>query len=317
MARASRGLQAYTLHGHTERGVLDYGEFFSFLAAADPIRRQASVRDLIVAIPRFHSRRLHHARFVSGTAGIAPLLYDYATGTERAGQIGKTEVVAATAWVTFDPEHRLVVIEKHRPGVPVYMIERSLALMGRELGYASQLTVSLNPIILDTFATEVEQFERIREARVVLARPNYDWTDGADRLSELADDSNASTSEVAMRAGRGASLSKSQGIVRDILDMLRSRLFVPVQDARITGRLPGEPHDRTISAAKHQLKRSVPVDTTLPTAEQDEIILGASEEFLRDMRELALTDAPPAGEWPQEARRVLQPKVQRPRELES
>ena len=253
------GLYAFSLHGRADTGVIDYQAFVTALAAVPPIDRQTGVGDETVAVTLLEPSGPGRwtARFVTGLQGLPPLFYDPATGTESTADLGN-RFVASASWAFIDTSSRIVLIDRSRPGVAVNVMARALSHLGRELGIEEGLVVSLNPVPSPGFLEELERYDRIRQASVVLTRPNYDWTDSSTQLSGYADLSNAGTVDVLLSAGRGQSLSMDEGIVPDI-KRLATRAVGPLKNLRITGKRRGETKETSVSLAKHQEKRFTPL----------------------------------------------------------
>lgn len=291
----ARTIYAYSIHGRTPSGVLDYPRFFEALAEIAPVNRQTSVRDEMVAITwigRVGGRWL--IRFVSGREGLPPLFYDPETGAESFGELGG-QVVVSVNWMMIDPVARFAAIERRRPGVPVDTMAKALGHMAGELGLVDdRLVIDLNPVAAESFLEEMERFERIRQAAVTLARPNFNWTDNASELSGYAAESNASTVEVLMSAPRSESLDKTSGIVADIRQLVRDRISA-IKNLRVTGTRSGEPKETSMSLKRHQEKRAFPVPLRADSSAEQEFFQSAADSFLDDLdqdSEPTATDEP-------------------------
>lgn len=285
-------MEAYSIHGHVGSGtpdedLLDYVDFFGRLLDASPHSLRFSVGDDTVAIAD-KSQRDHRValRFVTGNADELPVVYDM--GTARAEEVdpGSDRFVVSGAWAIISPERRIMILERKRPGVPLFQLERFLTSFAREhLGLAGS-TISLNPVPSASFIEEVERFTRIREASLTLRRPNQSWTASAESmLGELAE-SNAAEVQLQLNADRGQSLSKSRGVVRELVELAR-RPINALKNARITGQIPEFDGERTVSLIKHTVKGTARIDpTAAPTAQ------------LEPLDELAakLIDALPVGD---------------------
>jgi hypothetical protein len=283
--REQRSLYAYSIHGRDEEGIIDYTRLLDFFERIPSANRQTSVGDEMVAITAILNTGSARAlRFVAGREGI-PLFYNVETGEEVYEDLGP-RMVANASWCIMDPETRFVVVERRRPGVGVNVMARAMSLLGRELGFAQRLTVDLNPVASSSLAVEIERFSRIRQAAVVVARPNLNWDDSAAFFTEYASESNADAAEVLLTAGRGRSLSKDSGIVSDIKELLRNRVG-PLKNLRIVGRRQGETRDTGVSLERHQEKRFV----ELPAAGQAspiverEAVLAEGRRFLDELTE--------------------------------
>lgn len=261
MSRAKveqRSVEAYSLHGRTGSGVINYVDLFSGIADLPLRHRQASIGQLVVGVTVVERTDFGLAlRFVSGTEGQPAIFFDTTTGEETAEDIG-TRVVAVSTWMFVDPTKRLVALERRRPGVGVATIERALEILGLTAGLGDGLRIDLNPVPSSSFTTELESLDRIREAAVVLHRPNWDWLKDADALSGYSDESGADRSEVQLNAGRGKSLNKDTGIVADIRRLV-SRPINALKDVRVVGTRSGESKERSVRLENHRERVFVPI----------------------------------------------------------
>lgn len=284
------GLFAYSIHARARGIVVDYQGLFTALADASSLDRQTSVGDETVAITVMSESDESRwtLRFVAGREGLPPLFYDPVTGTESTADLG-TSFVASSAWLFVDLDSRFAVTTKSRPGVAVGVMAQCLSHLGRELGAQPDLVVDLNPVPTEDFISELERFERVRQASVVLSRPNYDWTDNADQLSGYADESGAGTVELGMNAPRGQSLSTRQGIISDIKRLV-AKPIGPLKNVRITGRRTGDSRETTVSLERHQEKRYVAIpDGQSALATRDELQTSAID-LLNGLAERLVTD---------------------------
>lgn len=277
----TRRLLAYAIHGHVRDGVLDYPEFFSMVASLPlPVRRMTlgDQVTVIASVKEIASGSLLF-RIVTGTKGSAPLLFDLETGSERIGPLAKTEIVVASSIVAVNPYTRAVVVERRRPGVPIASLEKLFSSIGREYGY-EQLTIALTPVAGASFVDELETFERIRRAEVLLTRPNFDWTSNATALvGDLGAASDADVMEVAASASRGQSLRKDGGIVQDIRNFV-ARPINGLKNVKIFGRRSGDATESALSLERHQLREDVTTSRDLDEAAREDEVSDRAADFV-------------------------------------
>jgi hypothetical protein len=144
------------------------------------------------------------------------------------------------------------------------------------------MTISLTPVPSESFLVELDDFERVRRAEVILSRPNFDWTDQAALIAGYGDESNAATIEVAATAGRGDSLDKTHGVLADIREMATHPISA-LKNVRVTGRKTGETAETSASLEQHVVKRDVLVDRAAAPAARDEAVLAEATRFLTDL----------------------------------
>lgn len=280
----SRRLVAYAIHGRSDAGVLDYGDFFATLAQLSFDQRRMTTGEQFAAIAEVTPRDdAYVLRFVTGTPGVAPVLFDTATGRERLGDLSRSEIVAASVIAVVNPFTRGFVLERRRPGVPVATIERLLTRIGRDSKYGSTLTISLTPVPSESFLEELDDFERVRRAEVVLARPNFDWSDQAAVIAAYGDESNAASIELAATAGRGDSLDKSNGLLADIR-ALASRPINALKNVRVIGRKQGEATETSASLEQHVMRRDVLLPRGASNQTQEEQVAAEAADFLDELQ---------------------------------
>jgi len=288
-SRKERTMFAYSMHARGAGGVLDYPDVFRSLNRVPATTRQTSVGDEVVGLTSMAERESGWVlRFVAGEDALA-LFYDPRTGEEGQTDLGG-RLVAHANWVYVNPETRIVAIERRRPGVGVAVIARALGHMVSELGIVEgPARFDFNPVAGTSLGAEIRRYERIRQASVVLARPNFNWSDNSQRLTDYADDSNADGVEISMSAERGESLTKDNGIVADILDATK-KILGPVKNLRITGRRTGEKKESSVSLKRHQQKRSYEVPGTQDLQAEQESFGSSAEEFVSHITD---GEAPP------------------------
>lgn len=280
----TRALEAYSVHGHVEPGteresLLAYSDFFHALAQTDVqlLRYQVAEDTVAVVDKATHPSGLAF-RFVTGNADDLALIYDAATGRVEPVQTGEGRFIVRGAWVVVEPDARVMVVERKRPGVPVFQLERFLSQFGRERLGLDALKVVLNPMPSPSFAHEVQGLTRIREASITLRRPNQTWTRSAEGLLGQLGASNAGEVQVQLNAERGESLAKDSGIVKEILDLARKPINA-LKNATVRGTSPIYEGERTVSLQRHTVKGAARVDPSARPEEQ----LGQMSSVVEDL----------------------------------
>lgn len=293
-----RTMEAYSIHGHVgsgtpEEDLLDYVDFFDRLLVASPHSLRFSVGEDTVAIADRADRGARVAlRFVTGNAEELPLVYDLDTARAEEVDPGSNRFVVSGAWAIISPERRIMILERKRPGVPVFQLERFMTSFAHEQLGLSGSTISLNPVPSASFIEEVERFTRIREASLTLRRPNQSWTASAESmLGELAE-SNAAEVTLQLNADRAQSLSKSRGVVRELIALARLPISA-LKNARVTGETPEFDGERTVSLIKHTVKGTARID---PSAAP-----GAQLEPLDELAATLIDGLPTGAEEPDDA----------------
>lgn len=219
-----RTLDAYSIHGHLAAGspgeeLLDYPSFFDALAARGVGRSLKVGTETVGPVDYVDLGGRMAFRFISGNDAESAEAYDPTTGTTVPVELGRERFIVSSAWVVVDPEARILILERKRPGVPVYQLERYLSGFGRDEGF-DRLSVSLNPVPSPSFVEEILSFDRIREASITIRRPNHSFTESArEAVAQIARDSNAGSATVQVNAER-------KGVSREGLrDRRGHRLF--------------------------------------------------------------------------------------------
>lgn len=283
--RLTRVVKLHALHARTRLGPLDYEGFFQHISKLSAPETVVPITgDLIFAIERSSiSSGTFVARIVAGSPDEVPLYFDYTTGQTETGSTpdGKWLAKVTRILVETNPDARALAIESSRTGVTSSRLEKYFARLAKQTGWAADLTVDLPPVPSPSLAEEIERFSRIREAAAIVTRPNYDWSDMKNKLSNLADESQGHTAEAVVRADRKKSLSKATGIVGLILASLYSA-NPSLKDFRVTGRQEGSEKEVTINSEKHQARTFFDSQTADTPDEVDEKMILASKRLLRE-----------------------------------
>ncbi|MBF0722356.1 hypothetical protein [Sanguibacter inulinus] len=239
---------------------MDYSNFFDLLGRQNGQTSAIELSpDYSVVIERAEFvDGVWRFRLVSGDPSEDPLFYSERTGRTEIADLGEGRWVATRTRFVVDPERRLLMLEVRRGGVGVVSLERYFRRVAARLGIAENLQFDLNPLPSPSFSREIDRFTRIREASLIVRRPNNDWDDAGDVLSGLADNSGGKKAVVAVQAARGDSLRKGRGIVNLIREHLQ-RPLSNVEDAKITGTQEGASVESTVSLSRHQLQLKVQV----------------------------------------------------------
>jgi hypothetical protein len=282
MPTVQRGLYAYSIHGRNRTGeIIDYSALIQALAAARSVLRRATINQDEVVLLRDvrQTGQVWELRFLSGSDQESLTLFDIENDQERDDPRSAGEIVVRPTFLYMNPETRFVALERRRPGLGAAEIGKALGIIAAAIGYGDDLVIDLNPVTAGSFNEELDQLERIRQASVTVARPNYDWTENANTLTTYA---------------RGGSLAKDQGIVHDIKDLVRQAIG-PLKKVKIVGRHADEARERTLTLAQHQERQFVPVDRFGTLPEQRTQVIQAAVGFLNRLEtSTATADGPEA-----------------------
>lgn len=246
---ADRKLEMFAVHARTSEGPVDYVELFTWLASRKPRERYQELGDRLVAVHRLVRRGKYFALTAyEGPLGVAPLIFDAATGKARVEHLSDREVMATATHAFVDAAARRAVVEYNHRGAKAGDIAQALEQVGR--GHFPELSIELNPVADEGFVSALDRFERVRHASLRVARPNIDWSDHYNNLTKVAQDSNARTIQIAASANRGGSLNKGAGLMAYIRQLAVQGLAV-LKGASVEGIRYGEDQPTTVSLKNH------------------------------------------------------------------
>jgi hypothetical protein len=277
--KQARQVKAFVMHGRTPRTLLNYEGFFRWLAELPHPATEAPVaQDQVLAVAASTTEgEFIHFRFVSGNPRDIPLLFNRQTGTTLQARTPENTWLAQPTRVSVIPGDRLIFVENRRRGVSASSLERYFLNVSQRNGYGP-VDLDLDPLPAPSLEREILDLSRIKEASIIVNRPNSDWNDASDVLSELAGSSGGKDAAVVVHAPRGESLSKDEGIINVIISNIRRRL-PNIRDMRVVGRRQGEPTDHTVSLERHQLRVVARVDDEAPLGDQDESVREAVRQL--------------------------------------
>jgi len=262
--------------------VIDYEQFVAMVADLASARESRKrVLGQVVAVTE--SSRIDAdvvaLRFISGNEDDVPVFYNEQTGAEES--IEREEGVFAIAvWAIFNTKSRLVAIERKRPGISTALLERYLQALGRDAGY-KQLSIDLNQVTSEEFDKAVRELETVKKVTVAVNQPNLDWSDDSNEIHRYAEESSAASARVELVAPRGEGLSKSKGIVHDILGLARKKIS-SLKNVIVVGQAYGEAGNKTINLERYARKRQVEIDRGASAFDELDAIKDASIEMIVD-----------------------------------
>lgn len=255
----SRKLEVFSLHCRDGNLRLDYINVFRKISEAPPSRRQTEDGDRLLALPRIRLQpSAGIVEFVAyeGPVGVYPLIFDAATGMERVERLTGKQVLATRTYGAIDLQFREAIIEYNHRGAKAYDVARLLEETGRRAGMGPQFSVELIPVVDNSFMAALDKFDRIRVAKMTVARPNFDWTDNYEGLNQVGAQSNGRTVELTVTAHRNGSLEKRHGIVQYIRQMIRTHQD-NLKGAAIAGIREGEAALTRISLKNYLVHQQV------------------------------------------------------------
>jgi hypothetical protein len=249
--RSPRKFEAFVMHAHHDTPAT-YSDLFEKLSKLRPEDRVHRFTDeVVVGFPIVSKEP--HGYFIQSVLGSpeSALILNTETGSTRENILAKSEMLSHATHLVASPQKRRAAIEYSQRGAKAPMLAVAIEGVLREhYPDLKNIGFSFAPVIRENFITEINSFERIREADIRVTRPNASWTDHYTELSELAEDSGGDRVGVNVRAGRNESLKKNAGIVRVIKDVVRDKEPY-LDDAIVRGIRQNETAETSVHAKKH------------------------------------------------------------------
>ncbi|WNG93671.1 hypothetical protein [Mycobacterium sp. ITM-2016-00318] len=251
------------MNARSPKGVISYERFFTQIATLDSsatirnVTREVSfaieLNEMVSDDRSADDRRYFAGRVIAGSPGEVPLYFDYNTGETEEGATpeGKWLAQLSALTVGLSPAIRYLALQGGRNGVTATRLARYFSILAESVLNIGGVEFDIVPVQSDSLRSDIESFERIKQASAIVTRPNFDWNDMSDKLSTLAEESSGHEAEATVRASRRGSLSKSGGIIGTILASL-SMGSPAVRKFRVTGRKPNSGRDTVVTSEKHQ-----------------------------------------------------------------
>jgi hypothetical protein len=257
--RVFRKFEAFAMHAHHDAPAtyMDLFQKLEGLTRNERVVRAAD--DLVIGFPIVERNGARFFIQVVEGDDSTPLVLNTETGRTRENILGDAEVLSHATHLVVDPNKRRAAIEFVHRGAKAtlisFAIETLLRERYRDLG---EMRFEFAPVIRKNFITEINAFERIREANLRVTRPNASWSDRYTELSDFMEESDGDKVEVGINAARSKSLSKLTGIVGVIKEVVSDNQPY-LDDAKVVGTRPNEETETTIHAKKHILHTRVGV----------------------------------------------------------
>ena len=248
----NRKLELFAIHSHIASRNGPYEEIADLLGEISPQHRVVEIGPKAIAIPHVARRgKFVLMQVFEGPVGVNPLIFDTTRASPRYQVLEQGEIVAQITHAAFDFAGRRVAIEYVRSGAKADDISHAITkILSEQMEGLQDFLLEFAPVIDEQFVREIDRFERIREARLIVTRPNASWTDHYTELSKTLEESNGGRATVGVSASRGGALRKRGGII-DIIREVVSDKFPYLKTANITGRRKGEDAEATLSTRKH------------------------------------------------------------------
>lgn len=258
MAIVKRKVQAYAIHAHSKHFKGDYEDLFSRLEAINKRERLVLFGSIAVAIPEVQRVGGNISlTFTEGEVGLQPMILDTLTGETRDEELARNEILVSAAHALINPGKRRILVEYVRTGAKAEVMARTIEKLLSTSGF-DDIRVDFAPIIEENFIREIDRFDRIRVASLTLIKPNAGWDDHYTHISDMLQNSGGEKAELSVRAARGESLNKNDGIVEVIKDVVSDHQPY-ISDAEIVGTKEGEEAETVVPLKKHVVHRNIAV----------------------------------------------------------
>jgi hypothetical protein len=235
--RTLRFLQ-YSIHAHLESGNPDYLVLFRGLTGLQGKHRKHGKRVTAIGTAMLTKGATDQDRLLliiyTGDDDQNVLFFDLNAQTEFNASTEPGRFVARKTHVLIDPTQRTLLIESGRGHPSADDLAQFIEEEAQSLAGFEALELSFAPVPTLAFSEKITGMQRIQSATVSLARPNVDWSDRHDQLTQYAAESNAKVIDTTVRAGRNESLSKDSGLISNLKHWLTDTL-PSVVNAKIRG----------------------------------------------------------------------------------
>src|ERR1700733_876541 len=258
MPTKSFRFELYIVHGHVKDVPVNYIDLINDLQNIRGYDYKVGDHHTAVGTARLVRNNTQlFLTIYTGFSEQSTLFFDLKSTKELRARTEPGRFAARKTYAMIDASKRLLAIQIKKgnlgPNSLSGLIERYLRTQPNSR--FKELELSFVPVRDEEFLERLSEFERIKSATITLVRPNVDWTDEANKLSEVAAESNARTLDVTARSKRSKSLSKNDGIVGFIKSEARG-LF---QKIRIIGSLDETSGFITLDLNRHIQYSDVPL----------------------------------------------------------
>jgi len=238
------------MHSHVEGAVVDYVNLFDAIAPTlAGFHYEEGTRHVAFGQVNKIGNRIFLVAY-TGYDARALLLFDVNRQQELFESIQPGRFHARKTHPLIDPRQRSLLIENRKGHLRPDDLATAIELIARKLPGYETVELEFNPVAESEFVRQIEQFQRIQQATISLARPNPDWTDRHHQLTEVADESEAKAIDVTVRAKREKSIAKDSGLIKFIKEFaaLPQSIFKRIS---ITGSRDDDAGLITLNLSKH------------------------------------------------------------------
>ena len=166
--RITRKFEAFAMHAHLDTSAT-YNDIFEKLRRLPAARRiYEFTTDLVLAFPIVQKTKdgLFFIQAVEG-GSLSALVLNKRTGDTRENRLAELEMLSEATDLVVDPDHRRVAVEYVRRGAKAPLIDTAIeGLIRHNYPKDGNIRLGFAPIIQENFITDINSFERIREASI-------------------------------------------------------------------------------------------------------------------------------------------------------
>jgi hypothetical protein len=250
MAQRHLRIELYSMHAHIENGTVDYVSLFdAILPTLAKLHYEEGTRHVAFGQASKVGNRIFLIAY-TGYDARAFLLFDVNRQQELFESIQPGRFHARKTHALLDPRQRFLLIENRKGHLRPDDLANAIELVARKLSGYETLELEFNPVAEGEFVRQIEQFQRIQQATITLARPNVDWSERHHQLTEVADESDAKAIDVTVRAKREKSIAKDNGLIQFVKQFaaLPQSIFKRIS---ITGSRDDDAGLITLNLSKH------------------------------------------------------------------
>jgi hypothetical protein len=242
--------EVFSVHIHEKETAADYPKLFTAMAKIPAPKRYSQLDTTHIAIPILEEKS-NVIWFVAceGEEGAATKIYNMDSSDNRVVKPKPREMFSTDTYGVIDLLTKEAIIQYNQKGAKA---ENIAEVFGKLAGHATgnDHSVVLVPVADKSFFEAIQSMDRVRVATIKVAKPNDNWQDEYNALTELGDESNGKFIEVGVYAERDKGLSKTGGILGILKGMLAGARS-SVKSASVKGKLTPTSAETTIPLQKH------------------------------------------------------------------
>lgn len=279
----------YHVHGHAKNAPVDYVRLLDALQSIRGYDLKVANHHTAVGTANLASNGGQLFLIVyTGYSAKTALFFDLLETKELTQVTRPDRFPARKTYAMIDARKRLLAIESKKGYVGPSLLSRLIEEYFHTLTDSEFKTLELNfsPVVDETFVDKLNEFERIKSATITIVRPNVDWTDQHDKLTEIAQESDAKSLGVEAHSKRAKSLAKKSGIIQFIKTSAASKAKSLFQKIKIVGSLSDDSGLITLDLNKHIKYSNVPIDFDTNTGQPNDTDAASQlSKALRDAKQ--------------------------------